>query len=805
MPADNITHTAQWTPITYNITYDLDGGSVVTANPTTYNIETETFTLINPTLNDTSRPGYNFVGWTGSNGIAPETTITIAQGSMGDKSYTANWSEYQYALTINLNGGAFDPWVTVPTGYNESNEDVKIYDKPSRDGYSFNGWKVTDTDYPADDITIPAGSTGNRSYKATWITRNYWISYNLNGGTNAAGNPDKYNIETATFTINPPTREGYTFVGWTGWIYDTPQTTITVPTGTMVNMTLTAVWSKDFSFVWSEGSGTENDPYIISSPTDLDQLATIVNAGEPFYGYYFKLDRDITYTGGSATESNYTAIGKAEGTSGIEWDINFFKGTFDGDGHTISDIRIYRDGTGDDAHCQGLFGCISGATIKNVTLTDAVITGYKFVGSIAGLYEGGTIENCHVTNSVTINTEQEGSDYHGGIAGGPCATGTGVTVSHCTSAAQLSIDANVDASTCNYYGGIAGEAIGNINNNLVIGATVPAVGQYYGAIGSITGKALYVEGALEMVDFNVVISNNFYANCTVGGVPNATDVGFGYEYENWDENIEYIKDSGVRTTDWTPNNGAVSAVSLANNADNSTQITALNGQTTPVILSDRTLYKDGYWNTLVLPFAISDFTGTPLEDATVKELRTTSNLDNNGTLTLNFSDALTAIEAGKPYIVKWSKDAGYDANPSNYDLVNPVFTGVTIDNTNRDVNFTGGSFMGTYAPLEITEANRSKVLLLSGNNKLGYAKTDRTIANGKALGTCRAYFYFSDSQTARSFVMNFEEEGTPTGVGRTEITESTEMADAIYDLQGRRIEKPKKGLYIHRGKKVLVH
>ena len=245
-------------------------------------------------------------------------------------------------------------------------------------------------------------------------------------------------------------------------------------------------------------------------------------------------------------------------------------------------------------------------------------------------------------------------------------------------------------------------------------------------------------------------------------------------------------------------------VSLANNADNSAAI--VNKQVADVTLSDRTLYKDGYWNTLVLPFAISDFTGTPLEDATVKKLLTTSNLDNNGTLTLNFSDALTAIEAGKPYIVKWSKDAGYDANPSNYDLVNPVFTGVTIDNTNRDVDFTGGSFMGTYAPLEITDANRSKVLLLSGGNKLGYAKTDRTIANGKALGTCRAYFYFPGSQTARSFVMNFGEDDTQTtGIFHTEITESTEMADAIYDLQGRRIEKPKKCLYIVNGKKVLVH
>ena len=214
-------------------------------------------------------------------------------------------------------------------------------------------------------------------------------------------------------------------------------------------------------------------------------------------------------------------------------------------------------------------------------------------------------------------------------------------------------------------------------------------------------------------------------------------------------------------------------------------------------LSGRTLYKDGYWNTLVLPFDVT-IASSPLagDNVVAKVLSTTSKLD-NGTLTLNFGNAPATIPAGTPFIIKWDKSD---------DLVNPVFTGVTINNTNRDVNFTGGSFMGTYAPLEITDANRSKVLLLSGKNKLGYAKTDRTIANEKALGTCRAYFYFPDSQTARSFVMNFGDDDTQTtGIVHTEITESTEMAGAIYDLQGRRIEKPKKGLYIHGGKKVVVH
>ena len=98
------------------------------------------------------------------------------------------------------------------------------------------------------------------------------------------------------------------------------------------------------------------------------------------------------------------------------------------------------------------------------------------------------------------------------------------------------------------------------------------------------------------------------------------------------------------------------AVVLADNADNTTVIDDNDGFISTVTLQGRTLYKDGDWNTLCLPFAVTDFTGTPLEGATVKELLTTSNLDNTGKLTLNFSDDLTAIDAGKPYIVKWVPD-----------------------------------------------------------------------------------------------------------------------------------------------------
>ena len=98
-------------------------------------------------------------------------------------------------------------------------------------------------------------------------------------------------------------------------------------------------------------------------------------------------------------------------------------------------------------------------------------------------------------------------------------------------------------------------------------------------------------------------------------------------------------------------------ITLADNADNSTTITDYDGQTYDVKLQDRTLYTDGTWNTLCLPFGVSDFSGTPLEGFTVMELDTEAGSYahatgfDNGTPYLNFKNA-SSIEAGKPYIVK---------------------------------------------------------------------------------------------------------------------------------------------------------
>ncbi|WP_294743949.1 leucine-rich repeat domain-containing protein [uncultured Prevotella sp.] len=254
---------------------------------------------------------------------------------------------------------------------------------------------------------------------------------------------------------------------------------------------------------------------------------------------------------------------------------------------------------------------------------------------------------------------------------------------------------------------------------------------------------------------------------------------------------------------------AIEGIALADNADNSSLITAANGSILNVTLQGRTLYKDGAWNTLCLPFNVT-LAGSPLEGATVMKLiPETSNLT-DGTLTLNFEDETTTMTAGTPYIIKWTKADGYDAaNPATRDLQDPVFSGVTINNSaSTEVSFTGGSFKGTYKPIVWNEENKS-ILFLGDNNTLYWPKPDGD--NMPHLNAFRAYFELSDPNGVREFNLNFDGEET-TSITTTDSWTSqaakpsnTDKADKWYDMQGRKVSKPtKKGMYIHKGSKVVI-
>ena len=151
---------------------------------------------------------------------------------------------------------------------------------------------------------------------------------------------------------------------------------------------------------WAGGTGTSEDPYLIKSVADLQALAKGVSGGAAFVNIHFRQESDIDLSG-IRSGNGWTPIGSYGATG--------FAGVYDGNGHTISGLYVKSTQDG-----LGLFGYVTGGTVKNVVLSLCDITGNNFVGGIVG-YNNGTIEGCAVKNG----TIRVSGTYHngGGISG----------------------------------------------------------------------------------------------------------------------------------------------------------------------------------------------------------------------------------------------------------------------------------------------------------------------------------------------------------------------------------------------------
>ena len=237
-------------------------------------------------------------------------------------------------------------------------------------------------------------------------------------------------------------------------------------------------------------------------------------------------------------------------------------------------------------------------------------------------------------------------------------------------------------------------------------------------------------------------------------------------------------------------------LALADAADNTAAITDHAGQTLAVALSGRTLYKDGSWNTLCLPFAVDLTASGTLSGDNVQAMTLDTENSNltDGTLTLNF-DAATTIPAGTPFIIKWDE--------SGTDIKNPVFMGVTVSNATNDATVAGVlTFTGTYAPVTIPADGDNTKLYLGAANKLYYPNAAMTI------GTHRAYFQLADGITAGDIAGTrlFFGDDNATRISASLVKSEEVKSEKWYSLDGRRLDgKPTaKGLYIHGGKKVAI-
>ena len=280
-------------------------------------------------------------------------------------------------------------------------------------GTSQSGTTTSDVDgaQPLFALTLPDNVTTDRTASATLPgtgNKTYTTGADING--------TPYYCQGGNVTLvynNLPEgyRANYTATGGTinGNILTMPAANVTV------TVALVPDWS---------GSGTSGSPYVITTTAQLDALAAAVKSGETYSGTYFVLGNDIAYSteGLGDTDENFTTIGGY-----FNGDKNF-SGTFDGQGYTISGIRLYKNGTAAPSMNQGLFGRIDGATIENVVLADAHITGYRYVGGLVGNKVSGTVQNCLVLESTITCAEK----YVGALFGKNTGTITTNYYHNCT-------------------------------------------------------------------------------------------------------------------------------------------------------------------------------------------------------------------------------------------------------------------------------------------------------------------------------------------------------------------------------------
>ena len=293
----NRTYTANWELTGYTITMDLNGGSGETT--LLYTVEDEEFALPTPTRN-----GYEFVGWTGEGITTPQTSVKIPKGSTGDKAYTANWQVIEYTITLDTNGG---PNVS-PIKYTV--EDSFTLPYPLRPGYEFAGWTLDGSGMlPATTLIIYYGTTGDLHYKAEWRLAEYTINMDLNGGSGKE--KVVYTITDEDFELPTPTRNGYEFVGWTGERITTPQTSVKIPKGSTGNKAYTANWKViQYTIITLlEGGNAGSSGAYVYTVEETFTLPTPTRTGYTFWGWtgegITKPQPSVTIPRGSTGDKTY--------------------------------------------------------------------------------------------------------------------------------------------------------------------------------------------------------------------------------------------------------------------------------------------------------------------------------------------------------------------------------------------------------------------------------------------------------------------------------------------------------------------
>ena len=295
---------AHWTPVTYTVTFAANGGSGVMPPMTlTYDLRT------NLTANAFTRANYTFGRWKAEDGtlIADRgAALNLASTSGAVVTLAAQWTPLPYTITFDSAGGSAVAAKTQAFG-----SPVSAPSKPVRAGYTFERWS------PALPATMPPR---NLTVKAVWKVDAFTVTFDAAGGAEMPACTQLFGT-----TVKPPvpTRDGYTFAGWT------PELAATMPPS---NVTVTARWTANtytVAFEPNGGSGTMEPMTLTYGRVAYLRANAFTRADKTFAGW--RTEDGTAYANG-AIVSNLTAEADATVTLVAQWGGKAFTITFDSAG-----------------------------------------------------------------------------------------------------------------------------------------------------------------------------------------------------------------------------------------------------------------------------------------------------------------------------------------------------------------------------------------------------------------------------------------------------------------------------------------
>ena len=299
--AGDITVYACYDLITYNIKYNLNGGTGATN--TTYTVESATITL--PTA--PTKTGYTFAGWYDNANLTGNKVTQVAKGSTGDKEFWAKWTPNTYTITYKDQGNT-----TFSGTHASGNPTTHTYGTAttlktaSKTGYTFEGWH---TDAACTNKVTSLGATAytaNITLYAKWTANQYDINYRDQGdaifsGTHEVGYPQKHTYGTIT-TLKTATKTDYEFGGWFTTSTCTGSAITTLGATTYTNdITLYAKWTRVYKINYTtQGTGWTYG----TKPVSAEEGKTVTFVVTPATGY--RVDVSCSEVALTKNGNNYT-------------------------------------------------------------------------------------------------------------------------------------------------------------------------------------------------------------------------------------------------------------------------------------------------------------------------------------------------------------------------------------------------------------------------------------------------------------------------------------------------------------------